>query len=282
MTTEAVKTETETTNAGAAGRAKPAIGTLHTTIDDCVDAVNDVFNAVFERIEEGRSDVELHVHKHDGVVTRAGIDAVVEVGVVRELSREQVQVIGAGFVAAPGFISDAEWHLAWWLGNLNTFGAGTAAPRIRRLETVEDPAHDSFRDYTSLEWWRVPADTGRRHITGPYVDYLCTDEYTLTLTMPVDYQGAMIGVAGADLYVDDVERALLPRLRAVGTVATLVNSSGRVLLSTDARLATGSLLRLPGLIEALRGSPVSPPSILDDGHRVFACGDTGLSLVVAP
>lgn len=252
-----------------------------TPIDDCVEAVNAVFDAIFERIDAGRSATEHYVQLHGGVVTRAGIDAIVEEGVVRELSRDQAQVIGAGFVAAPGFIADAEWHLAWWLGNLNTFGVDSAAPGIRRLEAVEDPAQDSFRDYTSLEWWRAPADTGRRHITGPYVDYLCTDEYTLTLTMPVDYNGAMIGVSGADLYVEDVERALLPRLRAVGTRATLVNDSGRVLLSTDARLATGSLLRLPGLAEALRDTTVSHSSLLIDGHRVIGCGDTGLYLVAA-
>ena len=39
---------------------------------------------------------------------------------------------GAGFVAAPGALADAEWHLAWWLRDSSE---GTA----RRLATIDDP-----------------------------------------------------------------------------------------------------------------------------------------------
>jgi hypothetical protein len=179
------------------------------------------------------------------------------------LSAHDALIIGAGFVATPGFLADAGWHLAWWLGHSNTFGVGSADPSIRRLEAEEDPSSDNFRDYTTLEWWRVPASTGAPHITGPYVDYLCTDDYTLTLTMPARYGGAMIGVVGADLYVNDIERTLLPHVRAIGA-ATVVNSSGRVVVSTDPHRPTGSLLRAV------------------DGHRstIIPCDATSLLLVL--
>ena len=249
------------------------------SIDECQAAVSALFDSVFVRLEKWRSAVEKHVGSLGGPVTRAGIDALIEDLLRREFASEHGMVIGAGFVAAPGFIVDAEWHLAWWLGDLNTFGMGKDAPRIRRLDAVEDPAAASFRDYTTLEWWRVPSRTGERHITGPYVDYLCTDDYTLTLTAPVSRDGAMIGVVGADLYVEDVERELLPRLGTVGAPVTLVNASGRVVVSTDAHLATGSLLRLSGLAEALRNGGSAGPAA---GHDVVWCGDTGLALVVQP
>ena len=39
---------------------------------------------------------------------------------------------------------------------------GWAGPAgIRRLATIDDPSNDQFRDYTTLEWWRVPGAHGR-------------------------------------------------------------------------------------------------------------------------
>lgn len=254
--------------------------TIGITVEECQASVNAVFDSIFESVDLWRVAVEHHVEARTGVVTRAGIDDLIDEVVLPEVAKEGSRIIGAGFVAAPGLITDAQWHLSWWLGDMNTFGMGATAPHIRRLEVVEDPAAESFRDYTTLEWWRTPQRTGRRHITGPYVDYLCTDEYTLTLTVPVFYGGASIGVVGADLYAEDLERALLPDLRAVGAAVTLVNASGRVLLSTDVHLATGSLLRMEGLAPALRNSATSATR-LDNGQDVIHCADTGLALVVS-
>ncbi len=225
---------------------------------DCVAAVLETFDGVFDRIVQWRDSLEPVL---GSTVSVADVDAAVEALVVPSLSEPNALMIGAGFVAAPGFLAEAPWHLAWWLGHSNTFGIGSADPGLRRLVAEEDPTSESFRDYSTLEWWRVPATSGERHITGPYVDYLCTDDYTLTLTMPVMSGPRMVGVVGADLYVNDIERALLPRVRAIGGGATIVNASGRVVVSADPHRATGTLRR--GASEA--GIP---------------CGGTSLVLVV--
>jgi hypothetical protein len=218
--------------------------TMDAAVRGCVDAIDRTFGGVFELIDSWRTLIEAYVDQQDGSPAVDNLDRVVESITVPALSVDGALVIGAGFVAVPGFLRDAEWHLAWWLGHANTFGLGSADPTIRRLVAEENPASDSFRDYTTLEWWRVPTTTGARHITGPYVDYLCTDDYTLTLTVPA-YNGArLIGVVGADLYVNDVERALLAHLRGLDA-ATIVNASGRVVASTDPHRPTGSLLRDP-------------------------------------
>lgn len=234
--------------------------TLSNSTRDCVAAVSGTFDAVFGHIEAWRTAVEAQVASTGGVTTVSEVDDLTEQLVLPELSRDNALVIGGGFVATPGFLADAGWHLAWWLGHANTFGLGSGEPGIRRLQAEEDPASESFRDYTTLEWWRVPASTGAQHITGPYVDYLCTDDYTLTLTKPAWHEGEMIGMVGADLYVNDIERTLLPPVRAIGGPATVINASGRVVVSTDPHRPTGSLLQVT--------------------EGALPCGDTSLLLVL--
>lgn len=184
-------------------------------------------------------------------------------------------VTGAGFVAAPGLLEDAHWHLAWWLADRDV-----TSPR--RLATVDDPDSDQFRDYTALEWWRVPARTHARHLTGPYVDYVCTDDYTITITSPIEADGELLGVVGVDCLVDRLESELRPFLRASGGAA-VVNSSSRVVTATDARLETGSILRAPGLAEALaplrEAVPGEVDALLPGDVRVLSCGDTSLALI---
>jgi hypothetical protein len=215
--------------------------------------------------------------------TAATLDPVVAALVSAELELDRTLITGAGFVAAPGFLTDAPWHLAWWLSGSNTFGAGPD-PELRRLEAVSDPDSEQFRDYTTLEWWRVPARTGTRHLTGPYVDYLCTDDYTVTITTPVRVEGEMVGLVGTDVYVARLERELLPVIRESGHPCTLVNASGRIVASTDARRATGALLRLDGLADALTplrdAVPVTDAANLPGGEAVLPCGDTSLALVL--
>lgn len=236
---------------------------VNVTQRDAVEVVDTTFGDVFALIDGWRGRIEEHVAV--AAVDVAGIDELVETLVVPELTREGALIIGAGFVAQPGFIPDAPWHLAWWLGHANTFGVtGPAAPELRRLVAVEDEHSESFRDYTTLEWWRVPATTHEQHITGPYVDYLCTDDYTLTLTMPAFRAGEMIGVVGADLYVNDVERTLLPAVRGAGARAALVNASGRVVVASDSSRPTGSLIR---------------PASWEQHDRVVPCAN-GLTLLV--
>ena len=242
-----------------------------------------VFDPLFFRLEQWAEHVESYAARAGSVDDRAEFDLLVERLVDREFADAGGCVIGAGFVSAPHFLG---WHLAWWLCGQNAASPGRSAIGIRPVETVEDPLDESFRDYTALEWWRVPAQTGRRHITGPYVDYLCTDEYTLTLTLPVYRDGTeLIGVVGIDLSVDEIERDLVPRLYADAdaVAVTVINASGRVVVSTDTHLATGALLRLPGLTRLLADpAPTDAAVGLHGAHTFQWCGRTGLAVVAGP
>jgi methyl-accepting chemotaxis protein-like sensor len=177
--------------------------------------------------------------------------AAVEALARAELLRPHTLITGTGLVADPSLIADAPWHLAWWTVDQR---------RVEPLRVVSDPALDGFRDYTVLEWWAVPKRTGQRHITGPYVDYLCTDAYTLTFTVPVHHRGELAGVVGSDVYAARAERILRPALRAAGRPATVVNTAGRVVASTHPEHATGAPVR-PGAEWVREDLPDAPFSV---------------------
>ena len=166
-----------------------------------------------------------------GPLTRSRIDALVEPHALRTLDLPGVPVYGAGFIAAIDLLSDAHSHLAWWQGEDR-----------RQLVLASQSLNKENIDYSALEWFRVPMATGEPHVAGPYVDYLCSDEYTLTVSLPVWQGKRFLGVVAMDLLVDDVERELLPALREFGDVS-VVNASQRVLASTETRLAPGDSVR---------------------------------------
>jgi hypothetical protein len=148
-------------------------------------------------------------------------------------------VSGMGFVAAPGLLADVAVWLEWWQS-----GPGG---EVRPLVLDLDAEHSAYADYTHWEWFALARDTGRRAVVGPYVDYLCSDEYSLTLSLPVTVSGRFAGVAAADVYLPHFEAAMMPVMQRLPWPACLVNAHGRVAVSTSARYLTGSLLKGVGL-----------------------------------
>jgi Cache domain len=160
--------------------------------------------------------------------------------VAQVLARHRGFAAGAGVVLAPGALTDAPRCIDWWWADRGT-GPG-------HLEVDLDPASAEFYDYTSTEWYREPARTGQPCVAGPYVDYICTHEYTFTVSVPVTDEGRFLGVAGADILAGEVERMLLPKLSLLGRSgrpAVLVSGNGRVIASSTARILPGTVLRPP-------------------------------------
>jgi hypothetical protein len=180
-------------------------------------------------------------------------------------------VVGAGFVSAPNALADQQFGFEWWT---DVVGDDPA-----QLHISLDPESENFLDYTRQSWFTVPRDTGRRHINGPYVDYLCTDEYTLTFTIPVQRRGSFAGVVGADVHVREVERMLLPKLRALGGRAALVNAQGRVIASNNARWATGSLVR--DIDVPAWWMSGAEPVTMANGTKLRRCGDSPIALIMS-
>lgn len=203
---------------------------------DCAAAVGGLFDGVFGTLDRWRGLVEA-----SPAWGAADIDPSVYAMVEPELTADDPLLIGAGFIAAPGVVRGKGLHFAWWLGPLedNPILGTTTEPS--QLDLASREYADYLRDLSALEWYRVPEATGARHITGPYVDHLCTCDYILTLTAPVVVGGSMAGVVGADVLVRRLERDALPLMRAVGAPTALVSAAGRVVVSTDPTLPVGTL-----------------------------------------
>lgn len=190
-----------------------------------VRSVEQHFHLVLDRLETLRLHLAtaFDLGPVDSATARAGIEPLAAAMLA------SCDIVGAGYVAARGALSDQALYLAWWQGDDQHLLTESGAP-----------ATGAPLDYTRHPWFRTPERTGLPHLTGPYVDFVCTDEYVLTSTVPVLSRGQMVGVVGADTLVETFERLMMPVLRAAG--ATVVNDLGRTVASADPHLATGSLI----------------------------------------
>ncbi len=106
------------------------------TLTSCVARVSDIFARVFRALEGWRDQIAAA-----GPLREAELDALVERLVVPALgdaapaadTAPGTLMIGAGFIAAPGFVTGREAHFAWWLGALaGTPRLGTTSAPSRR------------------------------------------------------------------------------------------------------------------------------------------------------
>jgi len=223
--------------------------------ESAVELVADYFGRAIAALESWKPLLasDIAAARASGPFTTEKLDDLVEPYAHRTFDSLDLPVYGAGFIAALDSLADAGSHLAWWQGAERT-----------KLVLASQSVNKEHIDYSELEWYRVPQSTGAAHVAGPYVDYLCSDEYTITVAAPVSIDDEFIGVAGLDLLIDRVEHDLAPRLASFGSEVTIINGVGRVLLSTDARRETGDTLRDHAL----------------DGFRRHACPGVALEVLL--
>ncbi len=195
------------------------------------DVVEDVFDQVV-RVHD------LLVAGHAAAAARGEPLTDADVGALapalrRLLARPGQLAVGIGVILEPGLLATHPLRLEWWQRR-STQSAPTS------LEVDLHPDSLTFYDYADTEWFAVPRSTGRRHVVGPYVDVHGTDDYLLTLTVPVTVDGCFLGVAGADVPMSRFEDVVLGRLLQAGDTV-VVNDEGRVVFSTTSRWLTGSL-----------------------------------------
>lgn len=228
---------------------------------DVAAAAGAVFTGVFDQLAAWRTPVE---HLIDGAteVRPAALDALVAELVLPRLTEAEPLLVGAGFIADGEIVRGRDVHFAWWLGPLDANPVLGSTTEPTRLDLTTRGYTEYLRDFRALEWYRIPATTRHAHVTGPYVDHLCTCDYILTMTMPVHAAigpGAgtrMVGVIGADVSVRRLENELLSAFLDVPAPLALVNDEGRVVLSTEPALQVGQLADPGGTGEPCPGTPL--------------------------
>lgn len=166
-----------------------------------------------------------------GKITGTGIDKLVRPIVHELIHTPGSSIAGAGFVAAAGLLGEDRSYIAWWQGG-----------DMERVDALANFSPQSMSRYVRAEWFKVPMATGSPHVTGPYIDLLCTDEYVLTFTHPVSMNGRLAGVVGMDVTAQTFERTALSLLRHIGPTAVLLNSDGRSIVSACAEVDAGDMV----------------------------------------
>ncbi|MEU6014786.1 hypothetical protein ABZ826_12235 [Streptomyces sp. NPDC047515] len=240
-------------------------------VADAAARVRDALEGVFDAVGRTAADTEsvLASAVTDGRRPVSADLAALRPGLHAGLAQYDL-VSGLGFVAAPGLLDDVPAWLEWW----QTSADGAAHPLLLDL----DPEHSAHSDYTHWDWFTLPRDTGQRVVAGPYVDYLCSDEYSLTLSAPVTIDGRFMGVAAADIYLRRFEAVVMPLLQRLPGTARLVNARGRVAASTDPHHLVGSLTKGPDFAAVLAGPETGTEH---RGQQLRPCNGIPLILVTA-
>lgn len=143
------------------GLAGAAAATLDATPEAAVAAqVRSTLEAVFEAVAETRTDTARLLARVAAQNRRpATVDlAALRPGLHLRLTRQEL-VSGAGFVAAPGLLSDVPAWLEWWQQGSD----GDVRPLLLDL----DPEHSAYSDYTHWDWFALPATPGSARSPGP-------------------------------------------------------------------------------------------------------------------
>ena len=141
---------------------------------------------------------------------------------------------GAGFNAAEGTVEGLPHVALTWASD----GSGG----VRDASPITDRSIVFHYEYEELDWF-VGASEGRPSIGGPTVDYGGSNDYTLTLALPVLVSDRFVGAVSGDVALRTLERRLSESLPRDDAPVVLTTGEMRVVLSSEPTLAAGSLMR---------------------------------------
>jgi hypothetical protein len=161
--------------------------------------------------------------RHDGTILREDL-ATLDEGFHALIGRFGHLLCGVGAVPARDVLADVSLWLQWWTNE-------PAGPTF--LQCDWDPRSPTFYDYPSAEWFREPTARLEPWTAGPFFDEGGTNIHLVTISAPVIVEGRAIGVAAADMRVDQIDALCRPALEGVGVSAALISRDGRVVSSND-------------------------------------------------
>lgn len=195
-----------------------------------VEEINALVTGVERQLDEWAAATTAWI-TDSGKLTGTAVDKFIRPAVQSMLQAPDSKVVGAGFIATPGLLGPDRSYIAWWQGD-----------DMERVDALANFSPQSLSRYIKTEWFRIPVETGKPHVTGPFIDLLCTDEYVLTFSHPVFNGGTIAGIVGLDVTAQTLERLGLPLLRRVGGRAALINDGGRTVICAASDIDAGDIV----------------------------------------
>ena len=149
---------------------------------------------------------------------------------VKALMRLDGSAFSLGIILDENVIPGTDYALSWL--ELSSDGS------IQEDSNSRYPWRGNFYEYTKAEWMSLPRLNREPVVVGPYVDF---DKYLLTLAVPIVVSDHFIGVAAADVRLDDFERSVAYPLSRFELPCLIVNSEGRVVVSNTTSHPVGSI-----------------------------------------
>lgn len=141
---------------------------------------------------------------------------------------------GCGLIFALAALDSGRGQLEWWVREGET--------RFARYSFGVVPGSDRFYDYEQLDWFTKSFVEAKPAFVGPYIDYLGVETYVVTLTAPARVNGELVGAAGNDIQVSDLEHAIMPTLHTSQRELAVLNEHGNVVASNTSRYLVGELI----------------------------------------
>ncbi|MCE3027771.1 methyl-accepting chemotaxis protein [Salinicola sp. DM10] len=170
-------------------------------------------------------------------------------------------------------------------GGFSQVYLGTPDKRLITNDGWEPPAD---YDPTQRPWYRGAVAAGQTTASDPYLD-LVTNKLVVAFATPIQRDGKLLGVAGADVPLDEVQENVLSIQPTPKSFAFLADTDGTIVAYRDADLSLKPASAIAADLDAAKlaavtQSPLPTPSVID-GRAVLlyavAVPGTDWRLVIA-
>ncbi|UOO88829.1 cache domain-containing protein [Vitreoscilla massiliensis] len=199
---------------------------------DIMDSIAAATRQLAAELSQVCSD-HLHTDSEDSLLLTPQIRSVFQ-SHIQTILKQNPYCTGAGFASHIHMKSKDHdyWMLEWWLKDNND---------IKQALFELDQGTQQRLDFRTFEWFHKTHQHDATYIHGPYVDYICNTDYTITSAHAVSVNGQFVGVAVIDILVAKLEQFIAPYLGADAPKVLLTNQENRVIISNVPQIRIGSI-----------------------------------------
>ena len=225
LATASERIERVTDLLGAAAVADSGAPEAAAALSEVAQALRPVFDV--PREHAGRFLALVEVARATAGTVSSGELKQLDLAMTNNLATFRAEVCGVTVTVTPGLLDDRPLWMHWWVND-----GGTQKQLLPDL----DPLSATFYDYTVADWYTTPTQREATWLSDPYYDDGGANADIVTISVPAAWGGELIGVATADIDLDQIGELCSPALRRIGRPAALVTATGVVVASTEADL----------------------------------------------